>query len=43
MLADLRALATERDALAGFAARLADIRLRHARKGQFIARLAALD
>jgi hypothetical protein len=43
MLADLRALAAERDALAGFATRLADIRARHARKGQFIARLAALD
>ena len=43
LLADLHTLAAENDGLAGFAARLADIRDRHARKERFIARLAALD
>ncbi len=43
LLADLRTLAAENDGLAGFAARLADIRDRHARKERFIARLTTLD
>ena len=42
LLADLKQLAAERDAVAEFSGRLAAIRERHARKGQFIGRLQEL-
>ncbi|MFZ5791923.1 MAG: hypothetical protein ACOY3L_14620 [Pseudomonadota bacterium] len=43
LLADLRAIAEERGAVEDFARRLRMIRERHAQKGRFIERLAALE
>jgi hypothetical protein len=42
LIFDLRDLAAEQGALADFTGRVADLRLRHARKGKFIERLSGL-
>jgi hypothetical protein len=42
LLGDLKEVASEQDKLDDFARRLQDIRARHARKGQFIARVKGL-
>jgi uncharacterized Zn finger protein len=43
LLADLRAIAEERGAIEDFARRVRMIRERHAQKGRFIERLAAIE